>query len=243
MKFSETLGVFREKCNQTSISSDPEKILSILNGRRIGLYTLKIGKIYRPTAREKECRYFDLHLMGKDGQTPPVISGLFSAGRKSINLRSYFDIDFYPNIQNKGGEKIDFHKGRVDREIFGVLSELVEPGGKIIIAVASMHDPKLHGETFRRLDIGIPPEATYLGGLLFACGCGSGFKSWLIREGGREGSPALQGDKATDNETRVKNIHRTIEILEQFIATEEGDGMEAAETLLEEIRVGKIPKR
>lgn len=76
-------------------SKDPEERLRSLDGKKIRELTLLIPKIIRPKGREKECRYFQLKgLKDNELSTNTMIEGLYSVGRASINLSSYFDIDY-----------------------------------------------------------------------------------------------------------------------------------------------------
>ncbi|MEM2883952.1 MAG: DUF1122 family protein [Nitrososphaerales archaeon] len=175
---------------------DPEERLRSLEGKKIGNLTLTVPTILRPKGREKECRYFQLKGL-KDGKTSinSMIEGLYSVGRASINLSSYFDIDYCYLIFFEGGEVVDLTVEGVDLDLFKLLSTLVDQGGKIIVSLTSPYKLPLLEETFKQLDRGVQPQDTYLGRLLLKCGCGYAFKLWLIREGGAEGSVALQGEK------------------------------------------------
>jgi len=174
----------------------PEEELSRLDGRSIEDVA---GKISRNT----------------------VVQGLYSSGRPSLYLKSYFDIDFNyrPAFQKDDGgfKAIDISDGNRDLQVFNMLSELVDPGGKIIVAVTSPLNLKLIDETFTALNYGIPPEATYIGSLLYRCGCGSSFKIWLIREGGREGPPALQGEKAVSEDYFKAGLRESVVRLIEFL--------------------------
>ncbi len=176
---------------------DPDAELRRLEGKKLGKLTLTIPTILRPKGREKECRYFQLKGI-KDGKISrnSMIDGFYSAGRPSINLSSYFDIDYCYLLFFDDSDVVDLAAERIDQDLFKLLSNLVDKGGKIIVSLTSPYKLPLLEETFRQLDIGMHPQETYLGRLLKACGCGSAFKLWLIREGGAEGSVALQGEKA-----------------------------------------------
>ena len=176
---------------------DPEEELKRLEGMSLGRFTLTLPVITRPKRREKECRYFQLKLL-EDGliSNNAVIEGLFSVGRASINLPSYFDIDYIYYVFFPEGRVIDLVAEKLDLDLFKILSTLVDKGGKIIVSLAPPFKLPLLEETFRQLDLGVPPQETYLGRLLQGCGCGYAYKLWLIREGGAEGPVALQGEKA-----------------------------------------------
>lgn len=176
---------------------NPEAKLRSLEGKRLGRLTLTLPVILRPRGREKECRYFQLKGL-KEGKLSknPMVEGFYSVGRSSINLPSYFDIDYSYLLFFNDGEVVDLVVEGVDIELFKTLSTLVDQGGKIIVSLTSPYRLHLLEETFRQLDIGVHPQDTYVGKLLTLCGCGYAFKLWLIREGGAEGPAALQGEKA-----------------------------------------------
>jgi len=204
-------------------SRRPEECLRGLDGRSLDGFTITLRNIHRPRGRESECRYFELYVKGSDEaiSRDPVVYGLFSSGRPSIALRSYFDIgfDYKPRFEGKLGvsRRLDISRNGLDLQVFKALSELVEPGGKIIVAVAAPKWLELINESFTCLNLGFPPETTYLGHLLFACGCGSFFKSWLIREGGCEGPPAIQGEKAYGQEDYSRGIVESALRLMKFL--------------------------
>jgi len=177
-----------------STPKDPENELKRLDGLKLGGYTLTLTTIARPKGREKECRYFQIKLL-KNGllSTNTVVEGFFSVGRASINLPSYFDIDYNYLINFPDGTVVNLVAENLDSDLFKTLATLVERGGKIIVSLTKL--PLLE-ETFKQLDIGVQPEETYVGKLLRSCGCGYAYKLWLIREGGAEGPAALQGEKA-----------------------------------------------
>ncbi|MFQ6134607.1 MAG: DUF1122 family protein, partial [Nitrososphaerales archaeon] len=100
----------------------------------------------------------------------------------------------------------------------------------------------LVNETFRSLNADLPPETTYLGSLLYRCGCGSFFKTWLFREGGREGPPALQGEKALDETYRIRGLKESATRLIRFLEEAAGDpdlrnARDRALSILREMRV------
>lgn len=178
---------------------DPEEEPKRLEGLKLGRYTLTLPIVTRPKGREKECRYFQLKML-KNGMISrnAVIEGLFSVGRASINLPSYFDIDYIYILFFSDGSVLDLVAEGLDSQLFKMLSTLVDKGGKIIVSLTPPYRLPLLEETFKQIDRGAQPQETYVGKLLLSCGCGYAFKLWLIREGGAEGSAALQGEKAPD---------------------------------------------
>ena len=108
------------------------------------------------------------------------------------------------------------------------------------MAVATLYNYNLHNETFTELDRGIMAELTYIGKLLFYCGCGYRYKNWLIREGGNEGPPALQGEKALDKEKALSNIVIVKKKLNQIIKDSDIKYKKIAQEILMEIKKGRI---
>jgi hypothetical protein len=198
----------------------PDLELEKIEGDPVNNFVISINNIHRPKSREYEIRYFELMVKSKNGNISrkPVIYGLYSSGRKSINLKPYFDITFNYLINfEKSSINVDLSLDNSDFQIFKSISKLVQPGGKIIISVVSPEDLPLVNETFNYLDLGMPPESTYLGSLLYHCGCGSFYKDWLFREGGREGPPALQGEKVFNEFYRKKGLVETAKRIIKFI--------------------------
>ncbi len=197
------------------MTKDPKDELERLEGTKIAQdLTLHLEDCISLRGRENETRYFQVVL--KESPRMPVVTGLFSVGRESIRVKSYFDIDFNYLIPNHEGT-LDLSKSGSDTILFNKLSMLVEAGGKMIVALATPHEGPLIKESFRAVDLGYPPEVSYIGSLLYHSGCGDFFKLWLIREGGMEGPPALQGEKALDERQLVGRKEETREHLTEFI--------------------------
>ena len=200
---------------------DPEELLQRLNETNFDGLTPLLRKVYRPKTREVELRYFELAVKNMEGEISEnaVINGLFSSGRLSLSVKPYLDISFNykPRFEGHIGETLDLSKSGLDLQIFDALSEIVEPGGKIIVSIMAPEYLDLVNETFRYLDAGLPCEVTYLGDLLFRCGCGAFFKTWLTREGGREGPAALQGEKALDELYRLRGLRESAVRLVHFL--------------------------
>ena len=218
---------------------DPEILLKKIEGEKLDKYIITVDKIFKPKFREKECRYFKLCLKYNKLKSETIIEGLFNSGRESINVKSYFDIEFNPII-NLSNKKIDLRNNDLDKKLFLILSKIVEPGGKIIVAVATLYNYKLHNETFTELDRGIMAELTYIGKLLFYCGCGYRYKNWLIREGGNEGPPALQGEKALDKEKALSNILIVKKKLNHIIKENNVKYKKIAQEILMDIKTGEL---
>lgn len=227
----------------------PEEALRRLDAQVLDGLQLIVSNIYRPRGREAECRHFELYVKNSDGDISEdaVIDGLYSSGRSSISLKSYFDISFNykPRFKTSSGGRntLDLSRSNLDLLFFKALSEVVEAGGKIIVSVSAPARLELINETFRFLDANLPPETTYLGCLLYRCSCGSFFKDWLLREGGREGPPALQGEKPLDEAYRIRGLKESAVRLIKFLEESTGrlgfyeSARERAISILHEMRV------
>lgn len=203
------------------MTKDPKNELERLEGMKIadGL-TLHLEDCVSLRGREKETRHFQVVI--QESPSLPVVTGLFSVGRESIRVKSYFDIDFNYLIPNDQGI-LDLSRNGSDVILFNKLSMLVEEGGKMIVALTTPREGPLIKESFRAIDIGYPPEVSYIGSLLYYSGCGDFFKLWLIREGGMEGPPALQGEKALD-QVQVRSCREKSRIdLRKFIKIHESE--------------------
>ena len=128
---------------------DPEILLKKIEGEKLDKYIITIDKMSKPKFREKECRYFKLCLKYNKVKSETIIEGLFNSGRESINVKSYFDIEFNPII-NLSNKKIDLRNNDLDKKLFSILSRIVEPGGKIIVAVATLYNYNLQN-TLRKI--------------------------------------------------------------------------------------------
>lgn len=203
------------------MTKDPKAELEQLEGTKIAEdLTLHLEDCISLRGREKETRYFQVVI--KERPKLPVVTGLFSVGRESIRVKSYFDIDFNYLIPDHGGT-LDLSKGGSDMILFNKLSTLVEDGGKMIVALTTPYEGPLIKESFTVVDLGYPPEVSYIGSLLYYSGCGDFFKLWLIREGGMEGPPALQGEKGLD-ERQVRSCREeTRKYLTEFIKNHGSD--------------------
>lgn len=166
----------------------------------MGNFTVKVSKIIRSSSREKECRYFEVSLESAEySLSTPAFAGLYSSGRPSMNIKPYFDVDFYDEVSFPNGKRIRLSALNLELPILSALCKILPEGGKFILAVAGHNESEGQRETFDALNKGVPIEATYLGSLLLRANCGVFFKDWLIREGAREGPPAIQAEKAVSD--------------------------------------------
>ncbi len=154
-------------------------------------------------------RYFQLFLTDDRGRLSDdfVALGLHNAG--PYPGYNWIDLIRYQGAPAFEGDVIELaDKGRA-RRLFRSLSELVPPGGHLMVEYESPGQR----ESVRLLALGYPPATTPLGRLLFQAGCRS-FRDWYISEGGREGPRKLQGFKPlnqTNAEERTAALRREVE--------------------------------
>jgi len=138
-------------------------------------------------------RYFQLFLVDSQARLSdkPIALGLHSSGR--FPGYNWIDLVRYQGMPTFEGEPLDLAARGMDRRLFQLLSDLVPPGGHLMVE----YESPSQRESERMLGLGYPPAATPLGHLLLRAGCRS-FRDWYIAEGGREGPRKLQGFKPLD---------------------------------------------
>jgi hypothetical protein len=148
----------------------------------------------------------------------PVFAGLFSVGRISQAIRGWIDGDFFDVVLFSDRAQFCLSEYALDVELFKLLGGLVPPGGSFMISYSLLSkEARIHRETKLALDRGYPPIVTPLGFLLFAAGCGMGFKDWYFAEGGREGPEKLQGYKPLDLEVAKQRAQSALRELRAFV--------------------------
>ena len=179
-------------------------------------------------------RYFQLFLTDDRGRLSDdfVALGLHNAGR--YPGYNWIDLIRYQGAPAFEGEVVELaEKGRA-RRLFRSLSELVPPGGHLMVEYESPGQR----ESERLLALGYPPATTPLGRLLFQAGCRS-FRDWYISEGGREGPRKLQGFKPLDEAVAVARseaLHRELSaLLSRPPAPQHGERGRAARRVAREV--------
>jgi hypothetical protein len=97
-----------------------------------------------------------------------------------------------------------------DPAVLGEVACRLGPGAALMVAYVA------GDETERGLRRGAPPAATPLGLALVRAGC-RWFKDWYFAEGGREGSPKLQGSVPLDEPHRRRAEARLRGELQAFL--------------------------
>jgi len=167
-----------------------EHPLGRLQGRKLGAF--RVLTLLGPK-NGVGARYFQLFLADGQGRLSdePIVLGLHNSGR--FPGYNWIDLIRYPGAAVFGAKTLDLATEGLDRGLFRLLSELVPPGGHLMVE----YESPSQRESERILGLGYPPIATPLGQLLFQAGCRS-FRDWYIAEGGREGPRKLQGFKPAD---------------------------------------------
>ena len=137
------------------MTKDPRDELERLEGMKIaeGL-TLHLEDCISLRGREKETRYFQVVI--KESPRVPVVTGLFSVGRESIRVKSYFDIDFNYLIPDHQG-LLDLSSTGSDIILFNTLSMLVEDEGKMIAALTTPREGPAIMASYRAIYLCCPP--------------------------------------------------------------------------------------
>lgn len=172
--------------------------LKDLNGKKINGYMLHLGEVKQ--LHLSGWKGFKLYLKDSNGlfSNSPVIEGIYSVGGKDgvkpwMDLEYYEELKFFRKEKLKDSFSLNF-KG-LDRRLFKYLGDIIPPGGHLMVSYEG--EQKIHTDTLKSLNIGIPPAVTPLGFLIFTGGF-QYIKNWYLAEGGHEGPRKLWGEKAPD---------------------------------------------
>ena len=161
-------------------------------------------------------RGFKLHLWNPAGQfsLEPVIKGIFSRGGKD-GVKPWMDLDYREELDFEGGGKSLFlNEAELDHKLFEALGDIIPPGGHLMVSYEG--GDRIHTETIKLLNLGVPPAITPLGNLIFKAGFRL-IKNWYLSEGGFEGPRKLWGEKAPDEHWEKIFLERTREQVSQFV--------------------------
>ncbi len=195
-------------------------------------------------ARFAEQAHFVIRLVEERGgalSVDPIFAALFSLGRDSQGISGWVDGDYFGVALFQDGTRFSLSDVSLDVELFRVLGGLVPAGGSLMVSYSLFSkESRVHRETKQGLDRGYPPVVTPLGFLLFAAGCGMGFKDWYFAEGGREGPEKLQGYKPRDLKvTREKadTMLRELRVFSNISLQDDlaGDSKRRAEQVIDEL--------
>jgi hypothetical protein len=134
--------------------------------------------------------YFQLFLADDSGRLAlePLALGLHNSG--PFPAYNWVEFTHYRPVLRFNGETVDLAAERLEQPLFQIVSELVPPGGHIMVE----YDSPTQRATERLLTLGYPAACSPIGYLLLQAGCRS-YRNWYIAEGGREGPRKLQGFK------------------------------------------------
>jgi hypothetical protein len=186
-----------------------EHPLARLHGTRLGDYRLLV--LLGPK-NNVGSRYFQLFLADASGRLgdEPLALGLHNSG--PFPAYNWVELTQYRPVQRFADHFLDLAGEGLDRELFETLSELVPPGGHMMVE----YDSPGQRVSERMLTRGYPPVASPLGLLMFRAGCRS-YRDWYISEGGREGPRKLQCFKPLNEDIRREREAQLREDLSAFL--------------------------
>ena len=197
-----------------AIDSSSTNILSeLLNIKIDGDFSFEI---FIGPSNNIGAKYFSIFLK-KDNiiSLEPIILGLCNSGTyPGFNWLEI--INFKQQIEFDKNQSLEVSE-QAELEIFANLGKILPPGGHLMIEYESDY----RRLTARSLLVGVPPDATPVGRLLYIAGCGYSIKNWYIPEGGREGARKLQGFKPLDRIHQIDTAKKQIDILNQYIDSEQ----------------------
>lgn len=173
--------------------SEPgEHPIGRLHGRRLGPY--RLIALLGPK-NNVGSHYFQLFLADRRGRLAlePLALGLHNSG--PFPAYNWVELTQYRPILTFNGKRVDLATEGLDLTLFQLVSDLVPPGGHIMVE----YDSPSQKATERVLTLGYPAACSPIGYLLLQAGCRS-YRNWYIPEGGREGPRKLQGFKPLNDE-------------------------------------------
>ena len=190
-----------------------EHPLTRLHGERLRDYRLLV--LLGPK-NNVGSRYFQLFLADTSGRLgdAPLALGLHNSG--PFPAYNWIELTQYRPVQRFAGRVSDLAAEGLDRMLFEMLSELVPPGGHMMVE----YDSPGQRVSERMLTHGYPPVASPLGFLMFLAGCRS-YRDWYISEGGREGPRKLQCFKPLNKDIRREKEAQLREELNAFLSRSE----------------------
>jgi hypothetical protein len=158
-------------------------------------------------------RYFQVLLADARGRLAKdaLAIGLHNTGR--YPAFNWVELTRYESMLTFDDETLDLVRDGFDLPLFKLLSELVPPGGHMMVE----YDSPSQRATERVLTLGYPQAASPIGYLMFQVGCRS-YRDWYISEGGREGPRKLQGFKPWNEEIAREKTGKLRQQLSEFLA-------------------------
>lgn len=183
-----------------------KQLREALDGKKIGVFMTQLTNVRR--VRFAEQRYFELYLKDTAGQLShePIVKGTYFAGRGKW-IKPWLEIKYAPNP--------------IELELFRLLSDLIPPGGHLMVEYGETEEE--HLSTARALKFGIPPAVTPLGYLMWQTGFRA-FKDWYFPEGWKEGETKLQGDKPLSKKQEKEMTNKVTSELKKFLEKKPDEG-------------------
>jgi len=192
-------------------------LLKSLHGKRLDNYTLHLGEIKQ--LKMSGWRGFKLYLQDSLGilSKNPVIRGIYSIGRKK-EVKPWMDLEYHEELKffkrEEAKDKFSISSQGFGRMLFQCLGDIIPPGGHLMVSYENRQ--KIHINTVKSLNIGIPPVVTPLGFLIFISGF-QHIKDWYLAEGGFEGPRKIWGEKAPDASWAQTFYEETAKQILQFL--------------------------
>jgi hypothetical protein len=191
-----------------------EHVLAALHDRTLGPYRLIV--VLGPK-NNVGSQYFQVFLANAEGALAdePLALGLHNTG--PYPGFNWVELTRYNSQLVFGDESVDLTEGDLDRELFRMVSELVPPGGHLMVE----YDSPSQAASAQVLTRGLPAATSPIGFRMFQSGCRS-FRDWYIPEGGREGPRKLQGFKPWNEEIAREKAAALRTEIEAFLREAEG---------------------
>ncbi|MEM0214038.1 MAG: DUF1122 family protein [Ignisphaera sp.] len=113
--------------------------------------------------------------------------------------RKWVEVFSINPVADFGSAKYVFVNSAEEKMLIDCLSRYINPGERLFIEY--VYDR----ETWKALEIGVPPHLTRLGFMLLENGF-TWFKDWYYPEGFMEGNPKIQVEKPLDDDMRRRHI-------------------------------------
>lgn len=178
----------------------------LYEGIEVNDHIIKVGRYIRDKYLEKE--NLEIYLIN-EAQKVYLLSIKVFYGR-----RPYYRpwVEFF-NINNKftiKDVKKEFFGSVYEDQLLSIISQNLEPGGKIYIEYYEDE------ETRHQLEIGVPPPITRLGFKLFKLGF-TWFKDWYFPEGFLEGGQKLQAEKPLNVSLKAHQLKEILNDIKSFL--------------------------
>jgi len=149
------------------------------------------------------------YLLGYSGVFHRLLVIKFFKGRPPFYRRWVEVFSIRPHIVFNS-KTYTFINSDEEEKLIKCLSDLINPGERLFIEY--VYDV----ETWKALEVGIPPPLTRLGYILLKNGF-TWFKDWYFPEGFMEGGPKLQVEKPLDEEARIRHLIEICNTAKEYV--------------------------